>query len=127
MFALEGDFNRINDVLVGGLQAVQDVLNRLSPLMRLLDDIGGRTDEDLIGFNVKAARQEAWDHAVVLAFQDPAALPVTINVIDRKVAFLGRILGDPGPLFRPALTLIGRTEVHDVGRVVKALGEAPLT
>lgn len=125
IFALETDFDRINDILVEVLHEMQDVLNDLSPLMRILDDIGGRTDEQVVNFNVREARQEAWDHAVVLARQDAAEMQRTIDVLDRKVALLGRILNDPGPLLRPALELIRLTETQDVERVIDALN-APL-
>ena len=121
IFNLEADFGRINDILVGVLHDVQEVLNRLSPLMKVLDDIGGRSDEEIIGFNVRAARQDAWNHAVILAFQAPAERERTIDVLDRKAAFLGRILNDPGPLLRPALQLIRLTEAQDVAEIIGAL------
>ena len=125
IFDLQADFDRINDVLVGVLHDMQDVLDDLSPLMRILDDVGGRTDEEIVNFNVRESRREAWNHAVVLARQDPAEVERTVEVLDRKVALLGRILNDPGPLLRPALELIRLTESDDVVRIIEALN-APM-
>jgi len=121
IFELEADFLRINDVFGGVLNQVQNVLDDLSPLMKILDDVGGRTDEEIVHFNVRKAREEAWNHAVVLARQDAAEEARTIDVLDRKVAFLARILDDPGPLLRPALELIRFIETKDVVRVIEAL------
>jgi hypothetical protein len=126
IFGLEKDFDRINDILVAVLHEMQDVLNGLSPLMKILDDIGCRNDEEIVKFNVREAREDAWDHAVVLARQDPAEVERTLAVLDRKVALLGRILNDPGPLLRPALELIRRTEEDDPARVIEALN-APIS
>lgn len=125
VFDLEKDFERINDILVSVLHDMQNVLDDLSPLMRILDDVGGRTDEQIVNFNVREAREEAWNHAVVLARQAPAEVERTVDVLDRKVAFLGRILNDPGPLLRPALELIRLSESSDVVGIIEALN-API-
>lgn len=125
IFDLQTDFDRINDILVDVLHDMQNVLDDLSPLMKILDDVGGRTDEEIVNFNVREAREEAWNHAVVLARQEPAEVERTIQVLDRKVALLGRILNDPGPLLRPALQLIRLTESDDVVRIIEALN-API-
>jgi hypothetical protein len=119
--ALKPDFDRINEILSSVLLSIQDSIDRNSPLMRILDEVGGRTDEQLITFNVKEARAEAWNHALVLAGQGQALDERTMDVLDRKVAFIAKVIRDPGPLLRAALEVVRFTESRDVAEVIEDL------
>ncbi|MFF3313870.1 DUF5995 family protein [Streptomyces sp. NPDC002952] len=67
---LRRDFLLINDILGRVALAVQDSVDALSPLMSLLDKVGGRTDEQILDFSVRQSREEAWYNAVLLAGQN---------------------------------------------------------
>lgn len=123
---LEDDFNRINGILGGVLTSLQDIVNRHSPLMSVLDAVGGRTDEQFVNFNVREARSEAWNHALLLARQDDVADHRTIDVIDRKVSFLARLLRHPGPLLEAALALVRMSESDDVSAIITELAETKI-
>ena len=121
---LKPDFDRVNNILGDTLVALQQVIDRHSPLMKVLDAVGGRTDEQFVNFNVKESRAEAWNHAVVLASQDDAADERTIDVLDGKVAFFARLIRDPGPVLRSALDLVHVTESADVAAIIEDLAGA---
>jgi hypothetical protein len=121
---LKPDFDRINQILSGVLVSIQGAVDRHSPLMKVLDAVGGRTDEQFIAFNVREARAEAWDHALLLAAEDPAADQRTLEVLDRKVALLAKLVRHPGPLLRTALDIVRFSESRDVATVIKDLAAA---
>lgn len=118
---LRVDFHRINDLLEEVLDPAQGVLSRFSPLLGVLDVVGARTDEQVLGFSVRRSRADAWRHAVLLAHQPPELRGDAITVLDRKTAFLGRLVGDPGGLAGRALEIISATESDDVVAIIDAL------
>jgi len=65
--ALRHDFLLINDILAGVVLVLEDSVGAVSPLLSLLDKVGGRTDEKILDFSVVQSRQEAWYNAVLLA------------------------------------------------------------
>ncbi len=64
--ALEGDFSKINEVLVSLIDDVEDALSSFWHPLWLLDKVGGRSDEVIIEFSLERARAAAWDCAVRL-------------------------------------------------------------
>src|SRR5262245_34643925 len=60
---LGSDFRKINDILASLLDPVQAVIDRFSPVLNVLDKVGGRTDEKLLDFSLMRARDSAWYHA----------------------------------------------------------------
>ncbi len=119
---LEGDFNKINDILVSLLDPAQDAINEFSPLMELLDKVGGNTDEAIANFSIDKARQEAWENAQLLASQSSEQQSSTINLLDRKVSFLGRLIVNPGYILGKAIEIIRFAESRDVPAIIDALG-----
>ncbi len=105
---LQEDFFRINQILQALLDPAQQVMAEFS-LLRVLDVIGARSDEAVLDFSIQHARDDAWRHAVVLAQQQQALKDDTIAVLDRKTAFLGRPVRDPGGLAGRAVELISAT------------------
>ncbi len=70
-----GDFNKINDILFGLIPPVETVISRFSPLIGLLEKIGGQDMIRVLDFSMDAARDDAWLHAVLLSMQPPALWP----------------------------------------------------
>ncbi|TDD96442.1 DUF5995 family protein [Actinomadura rubrisoli] len=122
--ALRRDFMLINDILARVVLAVQDAVGDVSPFLRLLDQVGGRTDERILDFNIRQSRQEAWYNAVLLAGQDDAEREETIERLDVRATVLARLIARPGGLVRPAVELIRRSESDDVQAVITHLDHA---
>ncbi|MDQ3679081.1 MAG: DUF5995 family protein [Actinomycetota bacterium] len=116
-----GDFDRINDILGRILDQVEDAVARFSPLLGVLDRVGGRTEDQVLDFSFREARSEAWREAVLLAQLDPAQREQAIALLDRKVAFLGRIIEGPGGILGRAVEVIGFTESDDVPAIIDGL------
>jgi hypothetical protein len=121
---LRRDFLLINDILARVVLAVQDSIDALSPLMSLLDRVGGRTDERILDFSVRQSREEAWHNAVLLAGRNEEEREATIERLDIRAAVLARLIARPGGLVRPALELIRSTESDDVPAVIAHLDNA---
>ncbi len=116
-----GDFDKINVILGSLIQVVEQVVGRFSPLIGILDRIGGRDEIEVLDFSLDAARDDAWLHATIIALQPPGVRPFTIQAIDRKTSFLGRLVANPVGLVARAVSLIRETESKDVAAVIEAL------
>ena len=87
--SLARDYDVINAILRAVLDEVQAVIGRFSPLLHVLDDVGGRTDEAIAGFSVVAARDEAWHEACRLALESGVELERATRSLDRRTALVG--------------------------------------
>jgi Family of unknown function (DUF5995) len=121
---LQGDFDKINQILASLIQGVESVIARFSPLIELLEKVGGKDAAEALNFSIDVARQDAWTHAVILAHQRPALQALTIEALDGKVSFLGRLIANPTGLVGKAVELIRLTESDDVVAVTEALDNA---
>lgn len=96
-------------------------MGEFSPLLGILAQLGGEDAISALDFSLDAARDDAWLHAEILALQPPAAWPLTVQALDAKVAFLGRLITQPQGLVAQAVNLIRATESKDVPAVLDAL------
>jgi hypothetical protein len=119
--ALRGDFLVINDILGAMLDTVQDVVDGFSPLLDILDRVGGRTDEALVTFSIVNARDEAWHEATRLCGEKDDTRQRSILSLDRRVALLGDRIILPGGPCGVAIDLIAQTEQTDVEAITAAL------
>jgi hypothetical protein len=118
---LEQDFQAINRILADLLDPVQAVIDRFSPLLNILDRVGGRTDESLVTFSINNARDEAWHEATRLAAEPEGQRARSILSLDRRVTLLAdRIILPDGPLGM-ASGLIARTESTDITAITAAM------
>ena len=118
---LHQDFLAINRILASLLGPVQAVIDRFSPLLNILDRVGGRSDEELVTFSINTARDEAWHEATRLAGESVEQRQRSALSLDRRVALLGqRIIVPDGPLGM-ASCLIARTESADIASVTRAM------
>ncbi len=119
--SLQADFLTINAIVAELLDPVQDVVSEFSPLLDILDRVGGRTDESVATFSVVHARDEAWHEATRLALEPGALRERSTLSLDRRVTLLGdRILLPGGPV-GAAIDLIARTERNDVDAITERL------
>lgn len=118
---LQGDFFKINQILAALIQGVEAVIGRFSPLINLLERIGRKDAAEVLSFSMDVARQDAWNHAVILAHQGPALQALTIEMMDGKVAFLGKLVANPVGIVGKAVELIRMSESDDVPAIIDAL------
>ena len=69
----------INAIFGGLIDHTQAALARMVPTMRLLDALGGRTDEAVLEFSIRRARAAAWAAAERLAVLGPDAQQVELT------------------------------------------------
>jgi hypothetical protein len=118
---LQQDFNAINDILAALLDPVQSVIDKFSPLLKILDEVGGRTDEQLVTFSIKTAREEAWHEANRLAAEPEEQRERSSLSLDRRVALLATSIIVPDGALGVATNLIARTESTDIGAITRAM------
>lgn len=118
---LERDFMSINSVLAAKIDAVQDRLSAVSPLLFLLDWAGQRKDERFAEFSLIKAREQAWQLAVALSRQDEHQQTLRIEAQDLAVAALGKLISHPGKWIGWLLKLIRFFEKKDARRVMALL------
>ena len=120
---LRDDFQRINAVLGSLLGPVRACLDHFSPLLDVLDRVGGRDDDQILNFSIRVARDEAWRAAVTLATAGPERRDELVDSLDRRVAVLARLVATPGGLLQRAVDLVAASESDDVAAVIDALGQ----
>jgi Family of unknown function (DUF5995) len=120
---LQGDFQRINAVLGALLGPVRTCLDRFSPLLDVLDRVGGHDDDQILNFSIRVAREEAWTAAVTLATGGSERREELVDSLDRRVAVLARLVATPGGLLQRAVDLVAASESDDVVAVIDALGQ----
>jgi len=118
---LKNDFNRINDVLFELIHTMEERVAGVSPWIGLLATLGGRTDDQIVRFNLTAARALSWRTAGLMAGLPAGARPGSIARLDTVVETLGRAILRPGPLLRAGLWVIRSRESSEVARVVEVL------
>ena len=112
----------VNKVLAELTDVMQKKLNRVSPLMFLLDWIGHRQDEILINFSMIKARDQAWSLAEELAKLMGDKKDERIKRADQNIASLSEILiNPPGKLLKFAVRMLGMFEEKNVGKIIKSL------
>jgi hypothetical protein len=117
--ALEPDFNRINEVLAGLVNDVENRLARVWPPLRRLDGLAGGADEAVIKFSLRAARDQAWRLATALAAEPSAdGRTALIREADELAALLGQGILHPGLLASLTLKWI---RLHERGSVAGKL------
>ncbi len=119
--AMEDDFLRINDLLASMVDDVQERLAGTWPLLRLLDWVGGRTDEATVHFSIDRARREAWAFALRLSEHPEEAWVDPMDRADHVVAALGGLVERPGPLLGSTLRFVRLGELRSTREIIDLL------
>lgn len=121
---IENDFTKVNDILFNITNEMQDRLSRVSPLMFLLDIAGKNTDEKIIDFSMRKAREQSWNSANLLwglGSQNKDA----IAGIDQLVLKLANHIKSPrSRVVGFTLKTIARLEEKNVGKIISRLQES---
>lgn len=120
--SLHDDFMRVNAILGALMPRVRTCIGRFSPLLDVVDRVGGGDDDEVLNFSIRVARDEAWTQARLLAAVDDATeRERLVDSLDRRVAVLGKLVASPGGLLQRAVDLVAFTESDDVVAVLDAL------
>ncbi|GGW44416.1 DUF5995 family protein [Arenibacter certesii] len=121
---IKNDFNKINDILFSIVNEFQDRLSSVSYMLFLLDMIGENSDEKIIDFSMRKAREQAWNSTNLLWALGSDKQGDTINGIDSMVLQLSKVIKSPkSRLVRFILKTIGKFEKNEVGAVISKLQE----
>lgn len=122
--ALKNDFMKVNQILNGLTNEMQDRIAKVSRLMIVLDWIGKNTDELIVNFSMVKAREQAWNLANILTGSNHAEQESVIGVTDIIIAGLGaNIKNPPGKLLKIVLKFIGYFEEKNVKTIITKLEE----
>ena len=122
---LKKDFMVINDILAELTNSMQKNLSRVSFLMRLLDFFGFRTDEKIINFSIKKAREFAWLNAMELSLIEGSEQITRISEIDTDVLELSKkIKTPPGKFLNFVLRFISFFEVRNPKKIIDKMRKA---
>lgn len=115
---LKNDFDKINDILIDLLEEVQDDINKSSPVLKWLDFILHKKDEQFIGLNLRAARQYAWDCACKLNGAQDLQWERMISDLDAHCNNIGAKVLHPNLAARWAIRFIKKFERHSVAQQI---------
>ena len=122
LLAIENDFNKVNDILFNIVNEMQDRLSKVSHLVFLLDIIGKNSDEKIIDFSMRKARQQAWNSSNLLWALGNNDNAEAIDKIDVLVLKLSEIIKSPkSKILKFALKLISKFEEKDIGTIISKL------
>ena len=122
--AIESDFNKVNDILFQITNELQDRLNRVSPLMFILDWFGKNKDEKIIDFSMRKAREQSWNSANLLWSLGVGNNKVAIKEMDKVVLKLSeQIKAPPSRIIGYLLKLLHQTETKQVNVIISKLKE----
>ena len=120
---LKNDFDEINRILFELTEGVQRKIADVSPMIGILDRLGGRADELVVEFTMERARGMAWKFAEELAPLTPEQQVPKIDGHDRIVDVLARKIRYPGALITLKTLLIRTRESDDVPYVIDSLND----
>lgn len=121
---LKNDFMKVNQILNGLTNEMQDRLSKVSRLMFLLDWLGKNTDERIINFSMVKAREQAWKLACRLNDLDETERESEIADTDHIISEFGAILKNPpGNLLKIALKIVALFEEKSVKIIINKLEE----
>ena len=119
---LEKDFNEITNLLAEMIHGMEKRIEKVSPWFRLIDHIGGRTNEQICGFGMEQGRNLAWLTAQEMANLTGEELSQKIQETDQIGAALGQVILSPiGILTRLGLHIIRLRETRHVPQVIQIL------
>ncbi len=90
-------------------------------MLRVLDWLGGRSDEAIINFSMERARDFAWQSALRLAPLRAGEQAGCIAELDAAVAEIANLVREPGPLLGLAARIVRLGERLSVPQIVETL------
>ncbi len=119
--SLKNDFMKVNTILSEQVDAVQDKLAKIWPVMKLLDAIAGRTDEAVIDFSMFKAREAAWENACLLFEMSEEKRVVHRQKMDEIGIYYADKVINPPYIVRGITFLIRLFEGYNIQKKIKQL------
>ncbi len=116
---IQGDFNKINEVLSELVDGVKEDLGTISPLFGLLIPLAKGKDEMLLNFSIQIARDGAWEFAE--QYHVAANKEKEILERDQKIKSLAEKLLNPGQLLSFLIKVVRWFEWKSVKKVMDEL------
>jgi hypothetical protein len=114
---LEGDFNRINDILASLTPTVELEIDMASPEFKDVTGLAPKLELHMIGLGMRETRDRAWKLAQTLAPLDPCDQVAEIARRDDEAVVLGEVIVHEGL----ATHWIWSRESRDVGHNIEIL------
>ena len=118
---LKNDFDKINDILASLVDGVERELAHIWPMLKLLDRILGRSEEVLINFSMRKARDHAWNVALQFAPLAAHKWSSKLDGLDKEIAALGRKIRYPGLIIGLKVKLIRLGELGTISQIIDIL------
>lgn len=118
---LEGDFNKINELLSSLVGEVQQSLVKVWPLLTLLLKLANRVDDFLVNFSMKIARNGAWKFANTLSIGESENKQHLILTRDQQVSKITRFICHEKLLLRMIFRVLRMMEKGKPSQKVSAL------
>lgn len=120
--SIQNDFDKVNEILFGIVNEMQDKISKVSRLMFLLDIVGKNSDEKIIDFSMRKARQQSWNNANLLWSLGPEHQEGTIRTIDGSVLEISKFIKSPrSRILRFVIKIIRKFEDKNVGGIISKL------
>lgn len=119
---LKNDFEKINTVLDSLVTIMRSELEKIWPVLKPVDFVGGKLEEKLTDFSIQKARDAAWKNALRFAnTKKEEELQILLVERDKHVSKFGKELHNPGLLFNWFLLLLRLFEIGDIKKKIAAL------
>jgi len=120
--SLKKDFMTVNTLLEELIDEMQVRISRASPLLFLIDWVGNQSDEAVVNFSIRRARDFAWNAAVTLAHADEQEKEHIIREMDEHIAKVAKkVVDPPGFLLPHTLKLIRTFEEKEIPEIIDKL------
>ena len=120
---LQGDFEKINDVIALTSQGVQDTLCKVWFPLRALQKISNNREEAVLNFSINTARKCSWANAVALSVAGGEARENYIHMMDNTVVKLAERIINPGLVSTFALRPVLLMESKNFAYLIDILAE----
>lgn len=116
---IEGDFNKINEVLAELVDGVKSNISTVSPIFGWLMPLAKGRDEVLLNFSIQLARNGAWKFAG--EYHSANDKKLIIDDRDSRISILADRLINPGKLLTVITKIVGFAEWKSVSRTMDQL------
>lgn len=118
---LKDDFDKINTLLAGLVEGVEEDLSKVWPTLKIILTLSGKIDDFLVNFSMKVARNEAWKFATELAAKSPEEQAQLIAEKDQEIAQFAKFINPPGLIPKLVFGAIRLGEKRDIAEIIEIL------
>ena len=119
---LQNDYNKVNDILESLINEMEEKISNTSTLFFLFDWMGGKSDEAIMDFSMRKARDFAWINAVALSLTHESEIDAKLKNHDKIVFEIGQRINKPKSRFlNMALRIIHYFEPKSVDKIINNL------